>query len=725
MTEHPDFAAEQAHIERAYACLEDARASTLRIRDLTEAQMGGTFQERYERNYFDEKVVARLNHLDIGDAALVFGRIDRHPDIDPGAVSGAAADGDAEADRHPEAFHIGRLAVADRDANPVVVDWRAPIAEPFYRATGREPMGLVRRRHFMVDGPRLLAIEDESFGDGRLGLAGDDAVSDTPTLRGYGTLLAALGKGRSGQLGDIVATIQAEQDEIIRAPHRGVLVVQGGPGTGKTVVALHRAAYLLYTHRFPLEDQGVLVVGPNRVFLRYIERVLPSLGESGIEQVVLADLVPGISFGAHDDERARRVKADVRMVKVLERAIADRQRPIREEVIIPFGAMRLRLTPKESARIIRQARRRGGRHNSLCRAVEGEVIATMMGKVGDGTFDLAEARDGLRQIPEFRALMFRIWPSLAPAELLHDLFGSKALLRSAAEGIIDETDALSLHRPRAESLAAATFSDADVALLDEARDLLGPRPRRGGVLDEADDIATFGHIIVDEAQDLTPMQLRMVARRSLNGAMTVVGDLAQATGPFAPNDWSELVRVLSPKKDAKIVDLTVGYRIPRQIMELASGVVKAALPTAIVPTAVREGDTAPRIVRVADQRALADAVVAEVRLASDEVPNGRVGIVCPDELLEVVADALRDSAVAFGRATSRGLEERVTLVPVGVAKGLELDAIVVVEPAVIVRTRDIGLRGLYVALTRATQRLSVVHASDLPAAMLDGVSAGK
>jgi DNA helicase IV len=703
MSDHPDFAAEQAHIERAYACLEDARASTLRIRDLTEAQMGGTFQERYERNYFDEKVVARLNKLDIGDAALVFGRIDR-----------TAEDLDSES---TEAFHIGRLAVADREANPVVVDWRAPVAEPFYRATGREPMGLVRRRHFMVEGPRLLAIEDESFGDGRLGLAGDESVGDAPTLRGQGTLLAALGKGRTGQLGDIVATIQSEQDEIIRAPHRGVLVVQGGPGTGKTVVALHRAAYLLYTHRFPLEDQGVLVIGPNRVFLRYIERVLPSLGETGIQQVVLADLVPGITFGAHDDDVARRVKADRRMVNVLERAIADRQRPIREDVMIPFGATRLRLTPRETAGIIRQARRRGGRHNTLCRAVEGEVIATMMSKVGDGTFDLAEARDGLRQIPEFRALMFRMWPSLTAAELLHDLFGSKALLQSAGEGVLSHDEALALHRPRAESLAAARFSDGDVALLDEARELLGARPRRGGVLDEADDIATYGHIIVDEAQDLTPMQLRMVARRSLNGAMTVVGDLAQATGAFAANDWSELIRVLSPRKEVTVVNLTVGYRIPRQIMDLASGVVREALPSAIVPTAVREGDAAPRIIAAANRDALVGAVVDEASRLAAELPAGRVGVICPDDVIEAVAQAMRDAGVTFGRATSSGLEERITVVPVGVAKGLELDGIIVVEPAAMARAVDVGLRGLYVALTRATQRLSVVHHAELPAAM--------
>ncbi len=302
---HPELAAEQAYIDHAYDCLEQSRTSAWRLRDLTEPDLGGTFQARFERNAFDEALVKRLTDLDLGNAALVFGRIDRHAvDDDGAAVQGGELEG----------FHIGRLAVADGDAEPIVIDWRAPVAEPFYRATGRDPMGLARRRHFAVEGRKLLGIEDELFGEGHLGLGHDEGLVD-PTaglagassgLRGYSTLIASLERGRTGTLGDIVATIQGEQDEIIRSPQAGVLVVQGGPGTGKTVVALHRAAYLLYTHRFPLEDQGVLVIGPNRVFLKYIEQVLPSLGEAGVEQVVLSDLVPDVQFATRGRTATRR-----------------------------------------------------------------------------------------------------------------------------------------------------------------------------------------------------------------------------------------------------------------------------------------------------------------------------------------------------------------------------------------------------------------------------------
>ena len=255
-------------------------------------------------------------------------------------------------------------AVADESREPIVVDWRAPVAEPFYRATGRDAMGLARRRHFAVEGQQLLGIEDELFGEGHLGVGHDEGLDGSastdglPEIRGYSTLLASLERGRTGTLGDIVATIQGEQDEIIRSPQAGVLVVQGGPGTGKTVVALHRAAYLLYTHRFPLEDQGVLVIGPNRVFLRYIERVLPSLGEAGIEQVVLADLVPDVQFlrlGDDGDDwpEAARLKGDARMSDVIDQAIGDRQRPLRDDLVMPFRTGYVRLRAEESARIVR------------------------------------------------------------------------------------------------------------------------------------------------------------------------------------------------------------------------------------------------------------------------------------------------------------------------------------------------------------------------------------
>ena len=341
--QHPDIGDEQAYIDHAYECLVASRSAALRIRDMTEADQGGTFQARYERNTFDAAIVKRLEELDLGDASLVFGRIDRI----------------AESPDQYEPFHIGRLAIADEDREPVVVDWRAPVAEPFYRATGREPMGIARRRHFVIEGRELLGIEDELFGDGHLGVgdstglagAGDTLRSDgdgavvaaDSGLRGYSTLLASIERGRTGTLGDIVATIQGEQDEIIRSPQHGVLVVQGGPGTGKTVVALHRAAYLLYTHRFPLEDQGVLVIGPNRVFLRYIERVLPSLGEAGVDQVVLADLVRGVGYlrpgdDGDDSPTAARLKGEERMSELIDNAIADRERPLREDVVMPFGA---------------------------------------------------------------------------------------------------------------------------------------------------------------------------------------------------------------------------------------------------------------------------------------------------------------------------------------------------------------------------------------------------
>ena len=283
----------------------------------------------------------RLVELDLGDAALVFGRIDR----------------DDPESSEIEAFHIGRLAVSDEDREPVVVDWRAPVAEPFYRATGRDPMGLVRRRHFVVEGRSVLGLEDELFGEGHIGIGDDGLTSTQNELRGYSTLVASLERGRTGTLGDIVATIQAEQDEIIRSPQSGVLVVQGGPGTGKTVVALHRAAYLLYTHRFPLEDQGVLVIGPNRVFLRYIEQVLPSLGEAGIEQVVLADLIPGVKVRGTDTEATARVKGKPEMSRVIDRAIRDRERPLRDDVTFPFRSGYVRLRATESEAIIKNARR--------------------------------------------------------------------------------------------------------------------------------------------------------------------------------------------------------------------------------------------------------------------------------------------------------------------------------------------------------------------------------
>ena len=537
--QHPDLLDEQAFIDFAYLCLERSKDDAWKLRDLTEAGPGGTFQNRFERDAFDEQLINRLSQLDLGSSALVFGRIDR-------------VDGDGF-----ESFHIGRLAVADENREPVVVDWRAPVAEPFYRATGREAMGLARRRHFAVEGNKLLGIEDELFGEGHLGV-GDDGlvVSKDSGLRGYNTLLASIERGRTGQLGDIVATIQAEQDEIIRSSKSGVLVVQGGPGTGKTVVALHRAAYLLYTHRFPLEDQGVLVIGPNRVFLRYIEQVLPSLGESGVEQVVLADLIPDAEFGAVDSLIAERVKGSERMCDVLHKAMLDRQRPLKEDLVLPYRTGFVRLRKDETARIVKNARRRFRRHNAARRWVENEIFAALASTWRTDEDVMADVKDQLRAHPELRMAFERIWPVLTPTQLLHDLFGSKALLRLASTPVLHEDEYLALYRDRAANLQEARWSNADVALLDEARDLLGPRPGKNGRVDDADEIRTYGHVVIDEVQDLTPMQLRMATRRSLNGSMTIVGDIAQATGPLAPRDWNDVLAHLPDKKEPRVIGLS-------------------------------------------------------------------------------------------------------------------------------------------------------------------------
>lgn len=716
---HPDLAAEQAFIDHAYACLEQSKVDAWKMRGLHEGTLGGTFQARYERDVYDEAVFNRLTQLDLGDAALVFGRIDRAADDESSHL----------AENGIESFHIGRLAVADENADPVVVDWRAPVAEPFYRATGREPLGLVRRRHFHVHGRQLLGLEDELFGEGHLGIGAEEGVEGIVAgeradgIRGYSTLLAALERGRTGQLGDIVATIQGEQDEIIRSPQVGVLVVQGGPGTGKTVVALHRAAYLLYTYRFPLEDQGVLVIGPNRVFLRYIERVLPSLGEAGIEQVVLADLVHDVSWARYaidppDNQLAARVKGDLRMSLVIDKAVTDRERPLREDLVVPFRTGYVRLRAEESQRIVRAAQRRFRKHNAARRWVEGEVWSAFTATWRDEETTQAQVKEAIRHLPEVRAALERMWPVLTPAQLLHDLYGSKALLKLAGSKHLSEAEYLSLYRERKADVHDVRWTEHDVAILDEARSYLGARPVKGTLKpDEADEIRTYGHIVVDEVQDLTPMQLRMVSRRSLNGSMTVVGDIAQATGALAPNDWDDILQHLPITRGSRVIGLSVGYRIPAQIMELANKVMMAATPSLRAPTSVRAGDEHPEFVHVGSNELLAAVVGATKELDAD-VGDGNIAVVVPDAMFDAVSNALAAAGIEHGRATRSGLEMGITVVPVSVVKGLELDGVVVVEPADIVAGEQQGLRALYVALTRSTKRLTIVHAKTLPPAML-------
>jgi DNA helicase IV len=727
-----ELEAEQAHVDRAYERLDQLRSDTeQRLRSVLDQGRGGTHQFREERDVIVRTSLARLDQLDIGDQALCFGRIDRLGDA--GAV---------------ESFHIGRLGVSGEDLEPLVVDWRAPVAEPFYRATGREPMGLLLRRHLAAQGRRIVGLEDERFGSagpGREapgngaaanGHGNGAAVVEDLEVGGPGALLAALEGARTGFMRDIVSTIQREQDEIIRSPLPGVLVVQGGPGTGKTAVALHRAAYLLYTHRFPLERQGVLVIGPNPLFLRYIEHVLPSLGESGVTLSTVSGLVHGVQARADEPAAVARLKGDPRMAKLVAKAVRSRQRPLRRTAVIPYGASALRLTPDISASVVAAARRRPGTHNARRRFVEQLVIRRLADEylrtlevhgVGpaaaaepgarrpddeESVLDLAEFGAHMRRLPELAEALDRMWPRLSAEELLHDLFGARALLALAGKGLLSAQELAMLERPRAAALADIPWTAADLALVDEARVLLGPR-RGQRPAAEHEEPRTYGHIVVDEAQDLSPMQLRMVARRSLSGSVTVVGDIAQATGPWAPRRWEEVTTHLPAQRPARLVELTVSYRTPAEVVEVAGRVLEAAVPDMRPPTAVRRTGAAPRAV-LAEPGRLAELVASLATELVAEVGPGTAAVLCPSSLLADLSLSLDRAGIEASDPRLHGLGAPLSLLPVDLANGLEFDAVVVVEPAAVVEESPQGLRALYVALTRPTRRLAIAHGRPLP-----------
>jgi DNA helicase IV len=701
---HPDLTAEQTYIDRAYRRLDAMRAAARSRLDSVLLERGGTPQAREERDVIVRSSLQRLEQLRIGNQALCFGRIDR-------AEAGRE-------DERDERFYIGRLGVSGEDNEQLVVDWRAPVAEPFYRATGRDPMGLRRRRHFMSEGRRLLALEDELFAaaDGE-GEAADDEVV------GPGALLAVLERSRSGHMRDIVATVQREQDEVIRAPLGGVLVVQGGPGTGKTAVALHRAAYLLYTHRFPLERQGVLVVGPNQVFLRYIEQVLPSLGEAGVALATVEGLAAGVPVRAEEDSRTAALKGEARMAEVIGQAVRDRQRPLPRVVSVPFGATLLELGPAESRRAVNAGRRRSGTHNGRRRAVEEAAAGILVGQYrrrrgrlgapapeDDQAVDDAELARQIRSQPAFAEALQRMWPRLLPEELLHDLYGSGPLLALAGRGVLADGEIEALKRPRSSSLETIPWTRADLALMDEARVLLGP------VRSAEEGPRSYGHIVVDEAQDLSAMELRMLARRSISGSMTVVGDIAQATGPSAHRHWDEVVAHLPGRPPPRVVELSINYRTPAEVMALAARVLRATTPELDPPRSIRSTGSEPTETE-ARPAELASTVAAVAAGELEAIGDGTVAVIAPPSMLATLGEALRRAGLPAAEAGEAGLGSALTLIDIGLVKGLEFDSVVVVEPARLAGEAVQGLRALYVALSRPTRRLAMVHSEPLPEAL--------
>jgi len=690
--ESTELAAEQAHIDSIYENLEKTRQDAINLKSMVEVGVGGTNQARYEREVIYENISTRLRDLDIGDRSICFGRIDQSEE------------------EGGDSYHIGRLGVSDSEQNVLLVDWRAPVAEPFYRATGKRPLGLVRRRHYTSRGRKLVAMEDEFFGDA----AGEFSANvGEKQLQGQGALIAALEENRSGQLGDIVGTIQGEQDVIIRSPKKGVLVVQGGPGTGKTVVALHRAAYLLYEHRFPLDSQGVLVIGPNRLFLGYIEQVLPSLGEAGVELSVLADLVNNVRVAGRDKPEASRIKGDLRMIDVLRKAVKDRQRPIEQDVLINMGARRLPLTASTITEIVTKARSRFRDHNAARKFVESEIYSALE-EVHPDDKEAKVIKEQLRYSEQMRELLLSVWPILTPAQLLHDLFGSHSLLRSAGKSL-SEAERNSLFRDWEQDMnvKSVIWTVNDVPLLDEAWELLGPIPKNK----EHDFIRTYGHIVVDEAQDLSPLQLRMLTRRSLNGSMTIVGDIGQSTGVWAHENWDEILEHLPDKSEPNRAELTIGYRIPQPLMELANKVLAYAAPEVKPATSVRTVGDPPKFHKAASVDSLG-SFVAETTSEISDSSEGNLAVICPSSMYENLLDEFETAGVQASRGLKEGLNSKITVMPVHVVKGLEVNTAIVVEPALIVEEEFQGARALYVALTRATQNLAVVHAQDLPGFML-------
>lgn len=764
----PEVAAEQAYVDGAYARLEAMREAAERVRAAySDVRAGGTHQARLERDIAWDVTQRRLADLDIGDAPLVFGRLDLTDD---------------------QRWYVGRLAVEDDEHSPLVVDWRAPVAEPFYRATAVAPMDVVRRRHLITrKGRDVIGLDDEVF---------DQHAIEEAGLRvaGEGALLAALERNRTGRMSDIVATIQAEQDEAIRADSHGVLVVGGGPGTGKTAVALHRAAYLLYTHRRRLASQGVLLVGPSPVFLRYIEQVLPSLGEQDVQLSTIAGLKPRLRLGRADAPDVAALKGDPRMAALIQRAVADRERPLPRDLLLVIDGLRVRLTRNDSARVVESARRRRGTHNEKRPAVVRRVMDQLVARYKtaavrayhdrrldaetdnvtsifdrDATIDAtvagalarneappegweADLRARLRARPEVREALERLWPVLSGPELVNDLLGFHALVASAAQGLLSEDETALLHRRRDRDPAHAVWSEAEIALIDEADALLGPvelaRPRRRrrrngedpldtatrviedlglhgfadaatiagrfgeGVTEGAEPSAeprTYGHVLVDEAQDLTAMQWRMLARRCPSGSMTLVGDPGQASRPGAVAVWDDVLTHLPTHHAPRFVTLTINYRTPAEVMEVASRVLAVAAPTVEPSTSVRSTGEEPRFIAASR----ADLVETAARLVRGlDERTGTIAVIAPTELHNAVVDSLADlGAVAD---TADALDARVAVLDATSAKGLEFDHVVVLEPSALVTADRPGLRLLYVTITRATKTLTVVHAEALP-----------
>jgi DNA helicase IV len=639
--------AERAHLERAAACLGAMRSATLATAD---AGVDAWASERLG--------AARAERL-------------RSLAADPGAPPFFG-----RTDTAAETFHIGRRHVRDAVGDPVVIDWRAPMSRPFYQASAADPQGLERRRRFGFAEGVLTSYEDES-------LTADDGPSEL--------LRDEIERPRSGPMRDIVATIQPDQDDIVRAPLAASICVQGAPGTGKTAVGLHRAAYLLYTHGEQLARTGVLVVGPNRAFLRYIEQVLPALGEVEVDQATVADLTGRVPVRAEDPDDVAVLKGDARLAEVLHRALWRRVTKPRDSVQVPLSGRRYRIAEDRLRRYVDDLRRAdisyGAGRERLALSLA-EDARRQKEEAGGSPTD-AETRRCARSV-EVRAFCDEHWPAVDPAGLVAAVLADP----SVAGSVLTADEQELLRRTPARSVRATRWTAADAVLVDEVVGLLERTPG-------------YGHVVVDEAQDLSPMQCRAIARRVGAGSLTVLGDLAQATSPWSVADWATTLAALG-RPDAVVRPLTTGYRVPAEVLEFANRLLPVLVPGLAPATAVR---SEPGSLRVRPVSVLGPVLAELVRAAGP----GSVGVVCADAQVGELVEALAAEGVEAAALADDGTEPApVAVVPATLVKGLEFDHVVVVEPAAIVAAEARGLHRLYVALTRAVSSLAVLHREPLP-----------
>ncbi|MGG5172226.1 HelD family protein [Pseudarthrobacter sp. J1738] len=734
-----DLIHERRYVAGLYARLDELREiKRAQLAQVRKSGGGGTMQNASERDAFAALYEDRLAQLDAVDDRLVFGRLD----LDSG-----------------EEQYIGRIGLSTDELRRLMVDWRAPEAGHFYQATAFDRQGVRRRRHLILQGREVKALEDD--------VLDAEMLTESSSLQGEGALLAALNSKRTGRMSDIVGTIQSEQDRIIRAPMSGALVVQGGPGTGKTAVALHRAAYLLYTHRDRLKSAGVLLVGPSNSFMKYIERVLPSLGETGVVMSSVAGLYPGLSAVPEANPDVAEIKGRLEMATVIKDAVANRQRIIRGERVLVVDGRKLTLSERQVRRARDKARGTGKPHNEaretfvkiLLRELTEQLTEIVESSNVGNNADRSYLAEDVRSARDVRVALNLAWMPMTPQQLLADLFSKPELLAVCAPQLSAEERKL-LQRP-----VESPWTEADVPLLDEAAELLGelevPGARSQSQIDQdhARDLANatqtlknmehsgfdvlmsaeelvdqnvermnrmtaadravsdrhwaFGHIIVDEAQELSQMQWRLLVRRCPLKSFTVVGDIAQTSASAGASSWAD---ALTPQFGERwqLEELTVNYRTPAQIAESAVRMANAAGLIISAPKAVREGRWDPIVDQVATGQVVETAVaVMDEELAA--VEGGLLAVIADGDLLPAVARALRAKYAGRVGHGAGSYEQDIVVLSPKEAKGLEFDGVVILEPAAMLNPQR-GLVGdLYVAMTRPTQRLRLIASEPLPA----------